>query len=111
MDEKHLSFLWSTTVTLVIRPGLEPEMTEPKTVVLPLHYRTIISSILLPAARNCILLSPTLAVWVLEFERIIGLEPTLFHIGSVMPYQLGEIRNCVGGTNLRQMCTSSISSF
>ena len=25
-------------------------------------------------------------------ERIVGLEPTLFHIGSVMPYQLGEIR-------------------
>ena len=27
-------------------------------------------------------------------ERIVGLEPTLFHIGSVMPYQLGEIRIC-----------------
>lgn len=41
-------------------------------------------------------------------ERIIGLEPTLFHIGSVMPYQLGEIRVCVGGTNLLQFCTSTI---
>lgn len=27
------------------------------------------------------------------FERDVGLEPTLFHIGSVMPYQLGESRD------------------
>lgn len=26
------------------------------------------------------------------FERIIGLEPILFHVGSVVPYLLGEIR-------------------
>src|SRR5690606_35238684 len=26
--------------TLVIRPGFEPELTEPKSVVLPLHHRT-----------------------------------------------------------------------
>ena len=27
-------------------------------------------------------------------ERVDGLEPTLFHIGSVVPYQLGDTRNC-----------------
>ena len=38
----------------VTRAGFEPELTAPKTVVLPLHQRTVISSILLPAPRNCI---------------------------------------------------------
>ncbi len=54
---------------IVTRAGFEPTLTAPKTVVLPLHHQAKFSSILLPAIRNCILLSPSLAVWVLELSR------------------------------------------
>ena len=33
--------------------------------------------------------------YLLPLERVVGLEPTLFHIGSVVPYLLGDTRNCV----------------
>ena len=33
----------------------------------------------------------------LILERVVGLEPTLFHIGSVVPYQLGDTRKYLPG--------------
>ena len=33
---------------------------------------------------------------ILYSEQVVGLEPTLFHIGSVVPYQLGDTCKFVG---------------
>ena len=42
------------------------------------------------------------------FERVVGLEPTLFHIGSVVPYQLGDTR-VLGG--IRRVLSTETSSL
>ena len=69
------------------------------TIVLYLHLRgsgTLIPVPTGPQFVDCKI--PTedmlLAYTYISGERITGLEPVLFHIGSVMPYQLGEIRIC-----------------
>ncbi len=73
--------------------GFEPSITAPKTVVLPLHHRGMAVLTGVEPAPNSVtgrhLSRLTSGPYL---ERITGIEPTLFHIGSVMPYQLGEIR-------------------
>ena len=41
MLHRYLPYFFS----FVIRPGFEPEMTVPKTVVLPLHHRTVLTDL------------------------------------------------------------------
>lgn len=41
VNKKRVAVLYTTRSDFVVRPGFEPRQTVPKTVVLPLYYRTI----------------------------------------------------------------------
>ena len=45
VKKNRIAVLFTIRKKFVVRPGFEPRQTVPKTVVLPLYYRTIISHI------------------------------------------------------------------
>ena len=99
--------LWKATTIPLLRNG-----TKSIGYLLPLERETRFELATLTLARLCSTYWATLALHKIDsgptsrskhgralfkvyFERVVGLEPTLFHIGSVVPYLLGDTRNCV----------------